>query len=152
MAKCWVGFDGFGLKGVDEEFVHFVFDVVVNMTDMKEASEVGLVLCDDDYIQNLNKKYRKQDYVPNVLSFVYGEIGEDDFLEDNRNYLGDIFISKSKVEEGAQELEVTQKSEFTRLFVHGLLHLQGMKHNNDAATEKMEALEDKILSQIDSVA
>lgn len=150
MAKCWVGFDGYGITGVDEEFVHFIFDVVVNMTKMKEDAEIGLVLCDDDYIQNLNKKYRKQDYIPNVLSFVYGEIGKEEFLGDDKNYLGDIFISKSKIEDGAKDLETTERQEFTRLFVHGLLHLQGMKHDTDASTDKMEVLEDRILSQINS--
>lgn len=152
MAKCWVGFDGFGLKGVDEEYIHFVFNVVVSMTKIADEAEAGIVVCDDDYIKRLNKQYRKKDYVPNVLSFVYGEMSKDDFLGDDKNYLGDIFISKTKVEEGAKEMGVTPKEEFTRLFVHGLLHLQGMEHDSETKAEKMEAEEDKILAKIAEVA
>jgi probable rRNA maturation factor len=151
MAKCWVGFDGFGLDGVDEEYIHFVFDVIVSMTKMKEGAEVGVVLCDDDFIQDLNKKYRGKDYVPNVLTFVYGEIAKDDFIGDDDNYLGDVYICKSQVKKGADELGVTLKDEFARLFVHGVLHLQGMEHDNDVKATEMEELEDKILSQILSV-
>ncbi|MDD5606115.1 MAG: rRNA maturation RNase YbeY [Patescibacteria group bacterium] len=148
MATCWVGFDGFSLSGVDEEFVRFVFNVTVTMAKMDEAAEVGIVLCDDDYMQKLNKQYRKKDYVPNVLSFVYGEMQDDEFLGDDKTYLGDIFVSKSQVEADAKKLGVSVKDEFARLFVHGLLHLRGLGHENPREADKMEALEDKILAQI----
>lgn len=151
MSKCWIGFDGYGIAGVDEEFVHFVFNVVVSMTKLSEDAEVGLVLCEDEFIQNLNKQYRQKDYVPNVLSFVYGEMEKEEFVGEDANYLGDIFIAKSLVEQGAKDLGVTPKDEFARLFVHGLLHVAGMEHEDEVQAETMEELEDKILAQILSV-
>lgn len=150
MARVYVGYDDYGLEGVDLELIQFIFDVVISMTALDGESEVGMILATDEHIRKLNKNYRGKDQSTNVLSFSSLEVGVGDPMpQDTGNYLGDIYISRNLVEREAKKLGVAPKQEFARLFVHGLLHLAGMDHDKAAATKKMEALEDKILSQIE---
>ncbi|RLC36355.1 rRNA maturation RNase YbeY [candidate division Kazan bacterium] len=149
MGRVYIGFDDYAIDGVDDELIHSVFDVVVGVAKLSSHAEVGLVLVTDDRIRQLNKQYRNKDSVTNVLSFSCREIAQDDFLSDeNKNYLGDIFICRAEVERQAREFGIAENQEFVRLFVHGLLHLAGIHHSTEAAAAEMEKLEDEIIAQI----
>ena len=47
----------------------------------------------------------------------------------------------------AAEHGVTLEDELALLVVHGLLHLLGMDHEDDAEAERMEALEQELLNR-----
>lgn len=151
MAKVYIGFDGYGVKEVDEEFVHFVFDMVIGAVRLPPKFEAGLVITDDRRMRELNRRYRGRDKSTNVLSFVYGEVKDKFFDSDDENYLGDVYISRPQVGSGAREAGISEKDEFTRLFVHGLLHLTGIHHKNEKEAERMEGLEDEIVAKICSI-
>lgn len=150
MTKVYIGYDKYGIPGVDNEFIEFVFDVVVSMTKLDPEAEVGLVVTDDAQMQSLNLQYRGKDYPTNVLSFGYAETAMDDFVPaDDKQYLGDIYMSNTRITQEAEEMKITPKSRFAHLFVHGLLHLSGMHHDTDSQADKMEELEDQILAKIE---
>ena len=44
MSQVFVGYGQFGLEGVGEEFIRFIFDVTLGLTSQKSDSEVGVVL------------------------------------------------------------------------------------------------------------
>ena len=52
----------------------------------------------------------------------------------------------------AAEHEVPLEDEVALLVVHGLLHLLGMDHEDDAEAEQMEALEQQLLKRFYRVA
>jgi probable rRNA maturation factor len=47
----------------------------------------------------------------------------------------------------AEEHEVSFEDEVALLVVHGLLHLLGMDHENEAEAERMEAVEQQLLTR-----
>nr|AQS30041.1 hypothetical protein [uncultured bacterium] len=149
MAKVHIGYDQHGIDGVDDEFIQFIFDVVISLTKLSDSSEVGLVVTDDAFMKKLNKQYRNKDVPTNVLSFVYHETNPKDFVpEGDENYIGDIYISHQQVEVQAKMAKMTDKEELARLFIHGLLHLAGIHHGNKTEATEMEELEDQALRYI----
>lgn len=109
----------------------------------KDNSELSLVLCNNDYIHFYNKEYRNKDYPTDVLSFVDGErIGKI-------TYLGDIIISIDKVKSQSEEYGVSFEEEFSRLLVHGILHLLGYDHETSEEDEKvMMSIQDKLVDEV----
>ena len=149
MTKVYIGYDQYGIEGVNNEFIEFVFDVVAGMAKLHPDAEVGVVVTDDDQMQQLNRQYRGKDYPTNVLSFGYTETAKGDGMPvDDKHYLGDIYMSRRLVTDEAKEMKISSRARFAHLFVHGLLHLAGMHHDTQAQAEKMEELEDTILAKI----
>ena len=60
--------------------------------------------------------------------------------------LGDVVICPAVAARNAAEHEVPLEDEVALLVVHGLLHLLGMDHEDDAEAERMEALEQQLLN------
>lgn len=148
MTKLYVGYDRFGVEGVNEEFIQFVFDVVITKLKLDPDSDAGIVITDDEKMRSLNKQYRNKDKTTNVLSFGYLETLGEGMPAEDKTYLGDIFMSYKLVESEARELGITPKDRFTHLFVHGLLHLAGQHHDNEKQAQKMEDMEDEIIALI----
>ena len=107
--------------------------------------EMGIVLADDDFLQTLNLAFRNQNKPTNVLSF---PAAEEDYPESECRPLGDIVIA---YETTAGEAESDGKSladHLSHLVVHGVLHLLGDDHENDAEAKEMEARETEILASL----
>ncbi len=103
-----------------------------------EDEAFSLLLTNDGHIQQLNRNFRNKDKPTNVLSFPDGE----------NDYLGDIAISLETITKEAKEQDKDFYHHFAHMVIHGLLHLKGHDHENDAEAEKMESLEVKILADI----
>jgi len=149
MSKVFVGYDSFGINGINDEFIHFVFDIILSHTASDVESEMGLVITSDEYIKNLNHQYRGKNKATNVLSFSNDEIKDVPSIPEDINYLGDVYISYDQLNEEAAQLNVSIKERFVQLFVHGTLHLIGLDHEDSQSESAMESLEDKIVGSID---
>jgi probable rRNA maturation factor len=101
---------------------------------------VALLLADDDAVRDLNKRFRRQDKPTNVLSFPSGEEGP--------GFLGDIAIAFGVCAREAEENRTSVEGYAAHLIVHGLLHLVGYDHEDQADAEIMEALESEILDAL----
>jgi len=109
----------------------------------KDNCELSLVLCNDGYIQFYNKEYRGKDYPTDVLSFVDGE------KTGKITYLGDIIISIDRVKSQSEEYEVSFEEEFSRLLVHGILHLLGYDHETSEEDERiMMDIQDRLVDKV----
>lgn len=86
--------------------------------------DLSLVIIGDARSQSLNKKYRGKSKPANILSF---PLGSND---------GEMFINMRKVVRDARRDGLSTKKMLGFLFIHGLLHLEGMPHGS-----KMEAKE-----------
>ena len=148
MTKIFVGYDAYGIKEVDDEFIQFVFDMTISHTAGDQNAEAGVVVSTNDYLQTLNHKYRGKNKPTNVLSFSNEEIEEFMSNTEEDNYLGDIYISRELVAQEASKLNVSHKERFTHLFVHGVLHLMGFDHEDAEDADVMQNMEDKIVRSI----
>jgi len=108
------------------------------------GSELSLVLTDDARIRELNANYRGLDKATNVLSFPGGEDDGDAFGP----LLGDIVVA---FETAAREADLEKKpfeAHLAHLIIHGLLHLFGYDHENDADANRMESMEIAIMADL----
>ena len=112
---------------------------------LEQPAEITVRIVDAEEAQALNQDYRDKTYVPNVLTFEYGEIGHD---ESGRGVLGgDVVICAPVVEREAREQNKPPKHHYAHLTIHGVLHLQGYDHIDPAEAEIMESREIAILKQ-----
>jgi probable rRNA maturation factor len=99
---------------------------------------VTIVLTSNDTVRELNRDYRGQDTVTDVLSFQAAPGATE---PGDLPYLGDVVIAVPLAEEQAAALSHDLQAELRLLAVHGLLHLLGYDDSADASAEEMEALE-----------
>lgn len=148
MSRIFVGYDSFGVNGVDDNFIHFIFDMILSHTACGVDCEMGLIITSDKYIKRLNHQYRNKNKATNVLSFCNNEIKNVPLVEEDENYLGDVYISYNQLNQEATQLNISIKERFVQLFVHGTLHLIGLDHEDSQAASAMESLEDKIVESV----
>jgi len=111
--------------------------------DVRQA-EISLLIVDVDEGQSLNRDYRGKDYATNVLSFALNE-GEP---VPGMPLFGDLVLCAPVVAREAAEQGKPLDAHYAHLTVHGMLHLQGFDHEDDAEAEVMEALETRILASL----
>ena len=99
--------------------------------------ELGIILCDDKKILEINTEFLNHNYTTDVITF---EIEEEP-------YICEIYISVDTAERQADEYEVSLKNEILRLALHGVLHIVGYDDENDDKRLEMKMLEDKYLNE-----
>jgi len=107
---------------------------------LEHPAEVTVRIVDAEEAQALNQDYRDKGYVPNVLTFEYGEIRPGVLG-------GDVVICAPVVEREAREQGKPLKDHYAHMTVHGVLHLQGYDHIEPADADIMESREIAILKQ-----
>ena len=112
-----------------------------------DGEAVTILLTDDDSVRDLNARFRGKDYATNVLSFpadLPEGLPEDfDFPQ-----LGDLVICAPVVVREAAEQGKALGDHYAHLTIHGVLHLLGFDHVEEAEAEEMEALERQILASL----
>ncbi len=106
--------------------------------------EVAVRLTDDAEVHALNRQYRDKDAATNVLSFPMVQPDLLDGLsnsDDGEVLLGDIVLAATTIDREAAAKHIVPADHATHLIAHGMLHLIGMDHADDAAANGMEALE-----------
>jgi probable rRNA maturation factor len=101
----------------------------------------------------LNARFRGRDYATNVLTFEYeGETFPDSTARPARPdrkgrtaLEADIVICLPVVRQEAKQQRKSARDHLGHLVIHGMLHAQGMDHENDDEAEVMEARETRIL-------
>lgn len=100
------------------------------------AAELTIRIVDAAESQALNRDYRGRDQPTNVLSFPFeAPPGVSSAL------LGDLVICAPVVAQEAAEQGKPLQAHWAHMVVHGVLHLLGYDHEEDAEAERMEALE-----------
>ena len=121
------------------------------VTSIKEINPKGGIIsflfCDDEAIQALNKEYRGKEKATNVLSFP-SELDYPEDIPDLTPLIGDIAIAYETCVKEASDLQIDFESHLTHLIIHGILHLLGYDHIEDAEAEQMEQLERDLLAKM----
>ena len=94
---------------------------------------------------DMNSTFRKKEGPTNVLSFPNEP---DGVFDDDPNYLGDIAICADVVKQEARDQDKKLTDHYAHMTIHSILHLLGYDHIEKRDSEKMEALEIDLLSQL----
>lgn len=108
-------------------------DKKINLNLLREIAasltnkDIELVICNNDYIKNINSEFRQKKKATDVLSFPYEQIPNTTV----NIPLGSIVISLDFVKKKAKKYKHSFHEELSLLFIHGLLHLLGYDHEKD---------------------
>ncbi|MEI6353580.1 MAG: rRNA maturation RNase YbeY [Methylococcus sp.] len=105
--------------------------------------ELSIRVVDEREGAELNWMYRQKEGPTNVLSFSC-DVPEGVPCR----LLGDLVICAPVVEREALEQGKPQEAHWAHLVIHGVLHLRGFDHVEEAEAEEMEAVEIKILQDL----
>jgi probable rRNA maturation factor len=109
------------------------------------AIELSILLTDDKAIAELNLQWRGRTGPTNVLSFP----AETDWRPAAAPVLlGDVVIAIETVMAEAKNAGIAPADHLRHLVVHGVLHLCGYDHENDADADRMEGREIVILEAL----
>ena len=105
--------------------------------------EVTIRFTDEAESQSLNHEYRGKDKPTNVLSFPFEAPPGIEI-----NLLGDLVICAPVISREAEEQHKDVSNHYAHMTVHGLLHLMGYDHIDDAEAEETESKEIDILAHL----
>jgi probable rRNA maturation factor len=112
-------------------------------------AELSILLVDEPTMSAYHEKYMGEPGPTDVLSFPMDELRppEDDEDEPPAGMLGDIVLCPAVTDAQAREHGRTAQAEAEYLLVHGLLHLLGYDHADEAERAEMFGLKDRILAE-----
>ena len=126
--------------GAFERLASFVLD----REDAPVMVELSIAIVDLAEMTELNERYRGMAGPTDVLSFECDDLcavlGPDDPVT-----LGDVVVAPEVAEAQAAEYGHTVEEELNLLLVHGILHLLGYDHEDDADATAMQARERALL-------
>jgi probable rRNA maturation factor len=116
--------------------------------------ELSILICQDEYIKELNKNYRGVNKPTNVLSFPMQEGTPDKETENVEAYpilLGDVVISTDTAQREADKAGISLGERLSQLLIHGILHLIGYDHEKSEKDKKiMENKSRELLSILET--
>lgn len=138
-------------QGLDEGWLRRVVQRTLDIEKAESPVELSVVITDAETIRRLNREYRDEDEDTDVLAFAMGEdAGAVPFVTppDDVSHLGEVLISYPRAELQAKEHGHPVERELALLVAHGVLHLLGHDHDDDASAARMRSAETKILEAL----
>ncbi len=124
----------------DEAFRHWAETV---LAQHPAPIELVIRLVDEAESQRLNLSYRGKESPTNVLSFPFEAPPEVP-----SRLLGDLVICAPVVAREARQQGKSAQAHWAHMVIHGLLHLLGYDHQQDAQAQQMESRERELLRQL----
>lgn len=125
----------------DESQIQCWIDAVLQ--DYNQDTEIVVRIVDEQESAQLNQQYRHKQGATNILSFP-ADIPEGIGL----SLLGDLVVCAPVVEKEAMTQQKPLLDHWAHIIVHGVLHLLGYDHIDDADAEIMEDKEINILQTL----
>lgn len=134
---------------IEVEIDDDAWSAVVNVEDrvlqaaalaLNDAGVVTVSLTDDETVADLNQRFRGKAGSTNVLSFPAPDTAQP--------FLGDVILAYGVCAREAAEQNKSLADHLSHLVIHGVLHLRGHDHVDDAEAEAMEALERTLLAKL----
>jgi probable rRNA maturation factor len=133
-----------------------LLDKFAQVTEISSCT-ISVLWTNDSEMAGINKQFRQQDKPTNILSFPAQDFLPDIQISNTKAsdtqvpepiFLGDMALGFETVTDGAADNGQPAEHHLAHLFLHGLLHLVGYDHQNEAEAEEMEALEIQLLAEM----
>ena len=146
----------------DEQDLPVVTDELLRLAELVLVEEglapetgAAIVLVDEQQMTELNEAHMGKPGATDVLSFPIEDAvpGMPPLTAEGGPpiELGDVFIAPSVVSRNAEQRDVAFGDEIALMVVHGLLHLLGWDHVDEADAIRMEARERELLALVGRV-
>jgi probable rRNA maturation factor len=112
-----------------------------------QHATISLHLVGDETIRALNAEHRGQDVHTDVLSFPLHDPNGMRFVlpPDQPAHLGDVVVSQPRAAEQASDFGHSLDREIGYLVAHGVLHVLGYDHQEEADRRRMRQKEEEAL-------
>lgn len=126
-------------RRIRRRWLEQIAEAVMEAEGCRPEAELSVVIGDDAWIQELNRKYRKKDRPTDVLAF------PQDVGPSGHPLLGDVAVSAETAARQAGELGHSFERELALLVTHGILHLTGWEDSTAVQRERMLARAEALL-------
>jgi len=120
-------------------------DAAVEVLELGDGIGFCVLLADDAALQQLNRDYRGKDRPTNVLSFPAFDSAE---ALPAAGHIGDIAVALETVLAESLDARKPPLQHLSHMVAHGVAHLAGWDHEDDAEAEEMEAIEREALARL----
>ena len=144
------------LKNVWADKLREAAEICLANEGITKYSEISVSFVSEEEIRKLNREYRENDSVTDVLSFPMFELtaGQlpaswDAYKDPDTGLvpLGDMAISLERVKAQAKEYGHSNRRELAYLAVHSVLHLLGYDHMDEGPQKaRMRAREEAVMA------
>lgn len=112
--------------------------------------EIGLAFVSETEMKRLNRLYLGKNRPTDVLSFPSAEQEMPRAVRrvSPRPYLGDVIVCPTYASRDARRRSIDPREELIRLLVHGILHVRGYDHCDEAQEARMFALQERAVESI----
>ncbi len=90
---------------------------------------LSISILNEKSAKNLNIRTRKQDYIPNTLSFI------------NSPTSGEIILQPNEIAKQSTDFDMSYVECFLFMYIHSLLHLKNIKHGSKMGKIEKELFE-----------
>jgi probable rRNA maturation factor len=133
---------------VDAELLRRITAEALRREGVEGKVALSVVITDDEAVRELNQQFRDVDAPTDVLAFGSGEGGDFVTAPGEPVYLGDVVISCPRAVAQAEEYGHSINRELALLAVHGVLHLLGYDHVDEAERMEMWTRQNEILGSL----
>jgi len=139
---------------LEVSWLQSVAEQVLVAQDAGSGVELGLVITNQERVQQLNRSYLGKDEPTDVLAFSTREEIDAElppFVQppDGMLHLGEVIISYPQAVIQAEGHRHSVKREIAILIIHGVLHLLGYEHDKPELERQMKTREKEIMSCIE---
>jgi probable rRNA maturation factor len=142
--SVWLRSRGLERRSVRHGELSWRAEAMLESLGLRDA-ELSILLCNDETIRALNRRYRKKSKATDVLAF---SMQEGPGPASHPGLLGDVVISLPTATRQAAEHDRPIIQEVTLLLAHGLLHLLGYDHANEREEREMKARTEDLLAAV----
>lgn len=136
--------------------VHMIRTVEYTLRSEHKNGTISVHVIGDSKMKQLNGVHRGKNKTTDVLSFPAQYAGAKEkkpvkmekWGGKQEQDLGDIFISAAQIRRQAKVWEVSAAEEFTRMLVHGVLHILGYDHMEDKEAKVMFGKQERYLTAV----
>jgi len=140
----------FNESGIETPLTSGDFQAILNKVESGEGVQFGLieiVYVNEEQIVEVNSNHLGRDYITDIITFTYGGTDDEELNAlDGTDIDGTIYMCAPRIIEQATELGISDKHEFSRIFIHGLLHLCGFDDTNEELKAQMTRKENEYLA------
>ncbi|MBV9314741.1 MAG: rRNA maturation RNase YbeY [Pseudonocardia sp.] len=133
---------------VDEKLIVSVARFALDAMRVNPLAELSVLLVELDVMAELHERWMDEPGPTDVMSFPMDELDatrRPDSLDDPESILGDIVLCPAFAREQARKAGHGLADELHLLTVHGVLHLLGYDHADEAEEREMFALQNQLL-------
>ncbi|MEP6711632.1 MAG: rRNA maturation RNase YbeY [Ferruginibacter sp.] len=117
-----------------------LFITSIFKSEKKTVSNLSFVFCSDAYLLEINRNFLQHNFFTDIITFDLSQ-------KNQKEIVGEIYISVDRVRENAITFQTKIQQELQRVMFHGVLHLIGYADKSKPQKAKMTQRENLYLKK-----